>query len=89
MGVTKFVDKLVGGGTTVERVRVGAAPGLWLSGEPHALYFARPGEPDNVDLDLPLLAGNTLVWERPDGVTVRLEGDLSKRDAFAIAKSLH
>ena len=87
-GTTKYVEKLVGGGTTVERVEVEGSPGLWLSGAPHAVYFARPGEPENVYLDEPFLAGNTLVWERPGGLTLRLEGRLSKDAAVRLAKSL-
>jgi hypothetical protein len=83
-GVTKFVQKLYGSGTRVERVEVGGEPGLWLSGAPHAVYY---GGPDSlIHADEPVLAGNTLVWERRGGVIVRLEGDLSKHDALVISK---
>jgi hypothetical protein len=88
VGVTKFVEKLVTGGTKVERVRVDGNPGLWLSGAPHAVYFASPDDPQQIWIDDALLAGNTLVWERPDGLTIRLEGDLSKGDALSLARSL-
>jgi hypothetical protein len=88
VGVTKFVEKLVGTGTRVERVRVDGAPGLWLSGAPHAVYFADPGRFDQIHMDEPLLAGNTLVWERPGALTLRLEGDLTKDDALRLASSL-
>jgi hypothetical protein len=88
VGVTKFVQKLAVPGTTVERVRVGGDPGLWIGGAPHAVYFAQPGSFQDIFVDEPLLAGNTLVWERPDGLTLRLEGDLDKDDALALAKSL-
>jgi hypothetical protein len=87
-GTTKYVEKLVGGGTHVERVQVDGSPGLWLSGAPHAVYFAKPGEPDNVYLDEPFLAGDTLVWERREGLTFRLEGRFSKDEALRLAKSL-
>jgi hypothetical protein len=87
-GTTKFVEKLVGGGTEVDRVEVAGSPGLWLSGAPHAVYFAAPGDPDTIYLDEPFLAGNTLVWERPGNLTFRLEGTLSEADALAVAESL-
>lgn len=88
VGVTKFVEKLYGSGTTVEPVRVRSAPGLWLSGAPHAVYYASPEDSDLIRINPPLLAGNTLVWERPDDLVVRLEGDLSKAKALELAATL-
>lgn len=88
VGVTKFVQKLYGSGTNVENVQVGRDPGLWLSGAPHAVYYATPGNFDLVFINPPLLAGNTLVWERPDDLVVRLEGNLSKAKALELARSL-
>jgi hypothetical protein len=88
IGVTKFVEKLVGSGTKVEEVEVDSSAGLWLSGKPHAVYYALPGASSLVFQSLPILAGNTLVWERPDGLTLRLEGRLSKDDALRLANSL-
>ena len=87
-GVTKFVEKLAEPGTKVERVMVEGDPGLWLSGKPHAVMYSRVGSPYNVLMEQPILAGNTLVWERRDGLTVRLEGDLDKDEALRLAKSL-
>jgi hypothetical protein len=89
IGVTKFVQKLAVPGTQVERLQVGGDPGLWISGAPHAVYYAEPGNPDDVYISEPLLAGNTLVWERGGELTLRLEGDLSKDEALALAKSVH
>jgi hypothetical protein len=88
IGVTKFVEKLYGSGTRVEDVRVGSAPGLWLSGAPHAVYYASPENFDFIQINPPLLAGNTLVWERADDLVVRVEGDLNKAEALKLAKSL-
>jgi hypothetical protein len=87
-GVTKFVEKLAEPGTKVERVQVDGSPGLFLSGKPHAVYYSLSTNPYNVFFEQPILAGNTLVWERRDGLTVRLEGDLDKDDALRLAKSL-
>jgi hypothetical protein len=86
-GTSKFVEKLVDGGTKVERVHVGRAPGLWLSGAPHAVYYGDPEAPRNVYIDEPLLAGNTLVWERGE-VTFRIEGSLSESQAEKLAAKL-
>lgn len=86
-GTTNFVQKLVGPGTTVERVRVEGNPGLWIAGQPHAVYYTL-GSTRMVYIDEPLLAANTLVWERPGGITLRLEGRLSKGDAIRLAGSL-
>src|SRR5919204_726307 len=87
VGTTKYVQKLVTPGTTVERVRVGGAPGLWFSG-PHAVLYELPGKPRQLYTARPLLAGTTLVWERPNGLTLRLEGKLRKGEAERIARSL-
>jgi hypothetical protein len=88
VGVTDFFEKLVTSGTRVERVQVGGSPGLWLSGAPHAVYFGDPARPDLIHADEPRLAGNTLVWERPGSLTVRIEGELDKDQALALAESL-
>jgi hypothetical protein len=86
-GTTKFIQKLVGGGAKVERVRIGEAPGLWFAG-PHAVIYETPGAPHVAYTSEPLLAGNTLVWERPNGVTLRLEGKLNKNQAERLAGSI-
>jgi hypothetical protein len=87
VGTTKYVEKLYVGGTNVERVQVGRYPGLWLSGAPHAVYYSDPRFPREVYVDVPLLAGNTLVWER-EALTLRIEGKLDKGDAESLARSL-
>ena len=78
-------EKLAGPDTTVERVRVGGAPGLWIAGRPHTfLYRNATGE---VVADEFRLAGNVLLWER-GGLTLRLEGDVTKERALEIAGSV-
>jgi hypothetical protein len=78
-----FVLKEAGPGTSVEPLSVNGAPGYWIEGEPHVLvYVDETGSfPDTVRL-----AGNTLLWER-NGVTFRLEADISKQEALRIATS--
>jgi hypothetical protein len=80
-----LVDKLVAGGTRVGRVRVGPYPALWLEGGPHAVLFH--GDDEAVFADAGRLAGNTLLVERDD-VLVRIEGELDRGRAIAIAESL-
>jgi hypothetical protein len=80
----EFIVKEAGPGTRVEQVSADGAPGYWIEGEPHTvLYVDENGSlfPDSVRL-----AGNTLLWER-DGVTLRLEADISKEQALRIAAS--
>lgn len=77
------VQKLVVGGA--ERVRVGRARGLWLSGGPHVVLFrTRDG---NVVEQPGRLAGNTLLLARGDRL-VRLESSLPRREALAVAASM-
>ena len=80
-----LLAKLPETGTVVERVSVGGAQGFWLEGAPHAVYYV--GEDGEVIEDTVRLAGNVLLWER-DGVTYRLEANLPREEAIAIATSL-
>ncbi|HEY2371141.1 MAG TPA: hypothetical protein VGH82_01195 [Gaiellaceae bacterium] len=74
-----YLKKLAAGSTGIVGVRVGDAPGLWLSGSPHVFFTPQRS---------PRLAGNVLLWES-DSTTYRLEGrKLGKSEAIAIAESL-
>ena len=80
----QFIEKLVFGGTTVQRVRVNGERGYWLSGAAHEIDYLDPdGIPYN---DRTRLAGNTLVWTK-GSVTLRLEGAPSLHQALAVARS--
>lgn len=79
-----FIDKLVDGGVTVERLQVGPYPALWLEGGPHVVLFRDQGQ---VFEDRGRLAGNTLLVERND-VLVRIEGAVDRERAIEIAESL-
>jgi hypothetical protein len=61
----------------VERVEVDGQPGIWVEGT-HVV-----GEL----FGLPRLAGNVLLWEQ-DGLTLRLEGRLTKEQALEIARGV-
>ncbi|MGH2746850.1 MAG: hypothetical protein ACRDKB_02850 [Actinomycetota bacterium] len=72
-------------GGRVRPVEVAGAPGFWITGAPHEVYFVAPdGE---VRADTVRLAANVLLWER-DGVSLRLESDLSLKRALRIAHSV-
>jgi hypothetical protein len=80
-----YVDKMVDGGTRVERVKVGPHRGLWLEGGPHVVMLQ--GDAGQIFEDQGRLAGNTLLVERDD-VLVRIEGEISRARAIEIAESL-
>jgi hypothetical protein len=83
-GTTRYVEKLVGAGTEVERTSVRGRPALWLHGAPHAFLFL--GRDGLIHEEQVRLAGNVLVWAVGD-VTLRLEADVSQARAVAIAKT--
>jgi hypothetical protein len=74
---TYSLEKLVTSEQQVQRVRVDGNPGLWIQG-PHVVseLFGQPR-----------LSGNALIWQR-DGLTLRLEGRLSRADASRLARSI-
>jgi len=81
----RYLQKMLGPDDRVERVRVGSAPGIWITGRPHGVLYAdRNGQFRDETLQL---AGDTLVWER-DGLVLRIEGARSKADALRIASSV-
>lgn len=83
-GATRYVEKLAGAGTQVERLQVDGYPAIWLEGGPHVVFFENEGM---VFDDPGRLAGNTLLVERND-VLVRIEGEISRERAVEIAESL-
>jgi len=80
-----LVKKLSGPGTRVERVSVGGAPGVFLSGDSH--FFFLLDELGNPVAESARLARDVLLWER-GGVAYRLEGDLDRERALELAESL-
>ncbi|HEY6959718.1 MAG TPA: hypothetical protein VI814_12920 [Candidatus Limnocylindria bacterium] len=79
-----FFGKGVGPDTKIEPVTVAGSPGYWLEGAPH-FFFVRTADGSIRDETL-RLAGNTLVWV-DDGVTYRLEAQVSRDEALRIASS--
>ena len=80
------IEKIVNLNVT-ERDLVVVEPGyagVWLYGEKHAIFYPSNG----TDHEEPFrLVGNALVYEI-DGVTMRMEAEISKDEALRIARSM-
>lgn len=82
----ELIGKLAGGGTRVETVTVaGGAPGIFLSGGPHAVFYRDPN--GEIREETLRLAGNTLLWQRGE-LLLRLESALSRAEALRVARSV-
>jgi hypothetical protein len=79
-----FLKKVTGAGM-VQLVTVGGEPGYFFSGEPH--FFSYQDSTGQFREEQTRLAGNTLIWQRGD-LTLRLEGQLSMKEALRIAESM-
>jgi hypothetical protein len=82
--VEPFIEKTVGAGTRLERLRVDGDPAFFITGA-HGFAFQAEG---GIRFEDQRLAGNTLLVERDDGLLVRVEGDLTRDRAVAIARSI-
>ncbi len=80
-----FFQKFVRFGHVTE-VKVAGTKGLWIKGPHELLYITRDGRPAAASARL--TTGNTLIWGTRQ-VALRLEGNLSKAAALAIAGSAH
>ena len=68
------------------KVEVNGARGAWIKGPHELVYITRDGAPAAASARL--TTGNTLIWGTGQ-VALRLEGNLSKSSALAIAASAH
>ena len=82
---SQFFGKIIGPGTTIEPVEVAGSSGYWIAGAPHA--FAFTDSSGSVRFETLRLATNTLLVN-VGGTVVRIEGNLTKAQAVAIAASL-
>jgi hypothetical protein len=80
-----FVAKELGPDTSLRQVAVRGAPGLWIEGEPHTVYYL--DDRGQVFADSVRLAGNVLLWQRGE-LTLRLESRLSLTGALQVAESM-
>jgi hypothetical protein len=80
-----FAEKMLQPDSETERTDVNGQRAIWFFGEEHFFVFRdRNGE---LQEDTGRLVGNTLLWEVGD-LTVRIEGDLSQKQALEIARSV-
>jgi hypothetical protein len=79
---TGTLEKLIHTETDFELLTVGGAEGAWLEGGEHVVFFPSIGPESQ------RLAGNVLILERKDGVTVRIEADVPKEVALRIFRSM-
>jgi len=82
--VEPFIEKTLGPATQLERLRVDGDPAFFITGA-HGFAFEDEG---GVRFEEQRLAGNTLLVERADGLLIRVEGDLERDKAVAIADSI-
>jgi hypothetical protein len=80
-----MVEKTVTDATTLERVVIDGEVGYWFGGEPHS--FAYLDRNRALEEETSRLAGSTLVWTHR-ALTLRLEGQVTKRQALRIASSM-
>lgn len=80
IGAGEFANKLVYQGGA-QATTVNGGPAYWLPG-PHTLQLL-----DGWETEGPLIASNVLIWAQ-DGITYRLEGDLTLDEARVIAESV-
>jgi hypothetical protein len=82
---TDFFGKMIGPGTTLEYVTVAGHQAYWISGQPHVFVFLDAA--GNFRDETMRLATNTLILD-DGGTVIRIEGDLTRAQAFQIAESL-
>jgi len=80
-----FLGKVAGPDTKIEQLVVNGGQGFWFEGAPHFFFYRDPS--GAILQETVRLAGNTLVWEQ-DGVTLRLEAQVSKESALRLAASV-
>jgi hypothetical protein len=80
----EYYEKILGMGTTIERVTVGGQPGFWISGAPH--FFVYESTSGGFVDDGRRWVGDALIWS--DGTTTyRLETSLGRDAAIEIAET--
>jgi hypothetical protein len=81
----ELIAKQAGPGTTIEPVRVQEAPGFWVAGANHVVYYLDPD--GQIQEETIRLSRNALLWERND-LTLRIEGDFKKDVALELARAV-
>jgi len=78
------MGKGIGPGTTLEQLTVNGGLGFWIAGQPHQVFYL--DQRGQFQQETLRLAGNTLLWEQ-DGVTYRIEAQITKDAALRVAAS--
>lgn len=78
----RLAQKSIGPGTTVEVLTVNGGLAFWIEGAPHVIVYQDPN--DQFVHEAIRLVHNSLAWEQ-DGTVLRIEGDLTRTEALAIA----
>jgi hypothetical protein len=79
------LKKLAVNATVIDPVHVNGHPGLWITGAPHTLsYFDRD---TGFQQRTVLIRGNVLLWLR-GGLTLRIEGELTRAEAIDLARRI-
>jgi hypothetical protein len=82
--IGEFIQKSIGAGSRLERLHVGGDPAYFIAGAHGFAYL----EGADVRFEDQRLAGNTLLVERGDGLVIRVEGDITRDRAVAVARSI-
>lgn len=81
----RLAKKVAAPDTRIDFVQVRGADGLFLSGKPHFYLLVNPR--GQIIEETVRLAKDVLIWSE-DGVTYRIEGDLTLEKALELAESL-
>jgi hypothetical protein len=81
----EYLEKLLLGGTNVERVKIRGRRGVYISGGDHGYIYETPS--GTVEEDRTLLAGPTVIWVA-GGRVHRLETAAPRATALRIARSV-
>jgi hypothetical protein len=73
--------------SAAEPAEVAGAPGLWIHGADHGVWYAPPDDDARIYRMEGYLAGNVLVWRVGD-LLYRLEADVTRERALELAGSL-
>jgi hypothetical protein len=82
--VGQFIEKALGEGTRLTRLRIDGDPAYFIRGT-HGFALDRDGA---LTFERERLAGNTLLVERADGTVLRIEGAIGQERAVALARSI-
>jgi hypothetical protein len=79
----RFMTKMIGPDAHVRSLAINGAPGLWITGAPHAIAWSSGGAFNQQKVRL---VGNVLVWNQGD-LLLRLEGARTLAEARRLASS--